>query len=49
MATVKVRTKPQDDGLITLYKPDGTEVRVNENSLKYATKTLGWKKTKPKG
>jgi len=29
-----------------LYKPNGKEVEVNDNSLKYAL-SLGWTKTKP--
>ena len=29
-----------------LYKPDGTEVTVNDNSLEYAL-SIGWTKTKP--
>lgn len=29
-----------------LYKPDGTEVLVNDNSLEYAL-SLGWSKKKP--
>lgn len=34
--------------MITLYKPDGKAVEVNENSLKYAL-SIGWTKTEPKG
>jgi hypothetical protein len=30
-----------------LYKPDGTEVTVNDNSLAYAL-SIGWTKNKPK-
>lgn len=29
-----------------LYKPNGQEVEVNDQSLEYAL-SLGWKKTKP--
>lgn len=31
----------------TLYKPDGREIKVNDNSLKYAL-NLGWTTEKPK-
>lgn len=30
----------------TLYKPNGKEVKVNDNSLEYAL-SLGWTKAKP--
>ena len=30
----------------TLYKPNGTEIQVNDNSLEYAL-SLGWTKKKP--
>ena len=32
--------------LFTLYKPNGVEVQVNENSLEYAL-SLGWTADKP--
>jgi len=30
----------------TLYKPDGREIKVNDNSLEYAL-SLGWTDKKP--
>lgn len=37
---------PDYPELFTLYKPDGTEVKVNENSFEAAVK-LGWTEKKP--
>jgi hypothetical protein len=33
--------------LITLYKPNGVKIEVNQDSLKHAL-SLGWTKKKPK-
>lgn len=41
-------SKEKKAKLVSMYKPDGREVKVNELSIEYAS-SIGWTKEKPKG